>query len=289
MKNRRAYVIGSPIKHSISPAIHNAAFAATGFDARYDAIEVAPDALGDWVRSVRVTETLGFNVTLPHKVNIRRHLDAVEGDAELAGAVNAVVASGTAQGVHLVGTNTDTVGFRRLLSDDADLRLRDQRVLLLGAGGGARAVALVALQDRATQLWVANRHPERARALLADLKAIGLETRSEALALDDPRVVPALREASIVINATSVGLAGEELPMSLEGIRANSVAVDLIYNPLQTAFLREAQRQGARPLGGLGMLVYQAAAAFERWTATEAPVQVMRAAAERALAHRGQL
>ena len=283
---RSAWVIGSPITHSISPAIHNAAFAALGVDAHYGAAEVPPSALGDWVESVRRTTTLGFSVTLPHKVAIQEHLDAIEGDAKLAGAVNTVVASVQDGTIRLTGTNTDTLGFRRLLADEGDISLAGREVLLLGAGGAARAVALVALQDRAARLWIANRHPERARALLDDLASLAVETEIEALEMTDERLPMLLGRPSVVVNATSVGLAGDEMPLDPKGIAPESVAVDLIYNPRETAFLRAARQDGARVLGGLGMLVFQAAAAFERWTGTEAPIPVMRAAAEAALRKR---
>lgn len=283
-----AYVIGSPIVHSISPSIHNAAFAALGIDARYEAIEVLPAQLADWVRSKRSEDTLGFNVTLPHKIAVREQLDAVEGDGDLAGAVNTVVAQTVDGATRLIGANTDTVGFRRLLADEGGVHLGGQDVLLLGAGGGARAVALDALQDGAAHLWIANRHVERAWTLLTDLASASGRTQTDALPLQDGRARNLLERASIVINATSVGLASDECPIELAGIRPGSLAVDLIYNPAETAFLREARQRGARVLGGLGMLVYQAAAAFERWTGTEAPVRVMRMAAEFALAERGR-
>jgi shikimate dehydrogenase len=159
-------------------------------------------------------------------------------------------------------------------------------VLLLGAGGGARAVALDALQDGAASLWVVNRHLPRAEGLLADLDSVRHDTEVQALALDDPRVEGLLGKASVVVNATSVGLASEDLPIDPRGINADALAVDLIYSPAETAFLRAARANGARVLGGLGMLVYQAAAAFERWTGVTAPVDVMRTAAETALAER---
>jgi shikimate dehydrogenase len=282
-----AFVIGQPIAHSISPAIHNAAFAALGIDAVYEAVAVAGDELARWVESVRSPGTLGFNVTLPHKQTIIPFLDQVEGDGLLTGSVNAVVVAGDADGrTTLTGTNTDTVGFRRMLAEEADQSLHNQRVLLLGAGGGARAVALVALQDGAAELVVVNRTLARAEKLLADLSPTSSRTAASAVSADDPRLADLLAGASTVVNATSVGLASQEMPTDPTPIRPSALVVDLIYNPLETAFLQVARLRGARVVGGLGMLVHQAAAAFERWTGMAAPLTVMRASAESALRQR---
>lgn len=282
---RFAYVIGTPIAHSISPAIHNAAFAALGIDAQYARAEVQPEELSAWVLGVRRAETLGFNVTLPHKEAIFPHLDRVEGDATLTGAVNCVIVktSPDFRETELVGTNTDTLGFRRSLTEEVGTTLAGQRVLLLGAGGAARAVALVALQDRASDLWVANRHVERAKHLLEEFREISGATRIESTELSGKHLQALVRAASVVVNATSVGLRPQELPIDPSGIRPESLVVDLIYSPRETAFLEAARGRGARVLGGLGMLVHQAAAAFSRWTGMEAPLGVMREAAEAAL------
>ncbi|MSQ23692.1 MAG: shikimate dehydrogenase [Chloroflexi bacterium] len=284
---RQAYVIGFPIAHSLSPAIHNAAFAATGFDGHYRAVEVAPDQLEAWVKQARGLETLGFNVTLPHKEAIIRHLDRIEGDAELAGAVNTVIAMRPDSArPGLSGTNTDGIGFRQMLAEEAHTTLTGKKVLLLGAGGAARAVALVALQDGAHTLWVANRHEERARGLLTQLSTITTATAAESLSLADPRLQALMGDADIIVNATSVGLRQDELPADPGSANSSALVIDLIYNPAETAFMHAARGRGIQVLGGLGMLVHQAAAAFERWTAIGAPIPVMRAAADTALRDR---
>lgn len=276
---RLAYVIGFPIGHTLSPAIHNAAFAVCGIDARYEPAEVAPEALPEWLEQVRRTDALGFNVTIPHKEAIVPHLDALEGDAELTGAVNTVVvrAAGAAPGERrrLIGTNTDTIGFRRSLAEEAGCTLRDQRVVLLGSGGAARAIALVALQDGARDLTVANRHVERAAQLLRDLAPAGPSTFLRSLDLGSPALRTAIRRASVVINATSVGLRSNDTPVDPDLFTPASLVVDIVYNPPETATMRAARDRGARVLGGLGMLVYQAAAAFERWTGVPAPISTM--------------
>jgi len=282
--------------------MHNAAFRHSRIDARYQAIEVPPAELAAWVKEVRNPDLLGFNVTVPHKEAIAPMIDYSEGDAELAGAVNTVI---TLRGLDperpprapgkktrpaseprtpLIGRNTDTVGFRQSLKWDANVELSAARVVLLGAGGAARAVAVVALQDKAASLVVANRHVERATTLLQAVEGCNEGvTDISAISLDGAELAGALAEADVIVNATSVGLESTEVPVDPELIPAGSFVVDLIYRPRETVFLRAARDRGALVLGGLGMLVYQAAAAFEAWTYEAAPVELMRQAAEEAL------
>jgi shikimate dehydrogenase len=261
--------------------MHNAAFAALGIDAHYEAAEVVPADLPAWVKSVRGPNLLGFNVTVPHKEAIVSLIDDVEGDAVLAGAVNTACIRGS----RLVGLNTDTVGFRRSVQQDAGAGLSRKKVVLLGAGGAARAVAVVALQDGAASLVVANRHVERARELLDSVTACTEgATETAAVELAPTALADPIAHADVIVNATSVGLQSTEVPIDPELIPPGALVVDLIYRPRDTVFLRAARARGALVLGGLGMLVYQAAAAFEAWTHVAAPVDVMRAAAEQALA-----
>ena len=304
---KRAYVIGHPIGHSLSPHMHNAAFRALNIEAHYEAAEVQADDLETWVESARGPDLLGFNVTVPHKEAILPFLDATEGDARLAGAVNTVVvrhavndggqpsssslptrAEEGGQGIsRLVGLNTDTLGFRRSLAEEAGLRLAGKRVVLLGAGGAARAVVVVALQDGVGSIVVANRHVERAERLLDAVQSLNHGTAARAAGLRSLELTETIKTANVVINATSVGLAADdEPPIDPDLISPGTLVVDLIYNPSDTVLLRAARARGARILGGLGMLVYQAGAAFESWTGVEPPVWVMRQAAEDALAAR---
>lgn len=280
---RRAFVIGHPISHSLSPAMHNAALAALGVDARYEAVDVEPQNLAGWVRAAHGRDLLGFNVTIPHKEAIMASLDAVEGDARWAGAVNTVVPG---PGQTLRGTNTDTEGFRRSLAEEAGTSVEGQNVVLLGAGGAARAIAVVALRDGAAQLTVINRHPERAEKLLSDLESLRGAARVRALSPDDPGALALVNAAAVLINATSVGMASDDMPVDASALPPRGLVVDIVYNPAETALLRAARALGARTLGGLGMLVFQAAAALELWTGLRAPVASMRAAAEHTLSQR---
>jgi shikimate dehydrogenase len=263
--------------------MHNTAFAACGLDARYEAVELDSSHLETWVASIRDDEnTYGFNVTVPHKEAILPHLGGIEGDAELCHAVNTVRLDRT-NGIRLVGTNTDTLGFRRSLAEDADTSLRGQRVVILGAGGAARAITVVALQDGASEIVLANRHVERARELLNDLGAVAKDVPVRAVELAEGPLRTALPAATVVVNATSVGMRSQESPLDPELLPRSSLVVDIVYNPRHTALLDGARRRGAVVVEGLGMLVHQAAAAFEIWTGCPAPVRQMRDAAEHAL------
>jgi shikimate dehydrogenase len=182
--------------------------------------------------------------------------------------------------------NTDTVGFRRALLEEADTTLAGKSVLLLGAGGAARAIAVVALQDGAAELAVANRHLSRADSLLRDLSPLRRGTKTYAIALDDSAMEDRARRAEVLINATSVGMGSAEMPIDAGLVGPESLVIDIVYNPLQTALLRTASERGAHTIGGLGMLVQQAAAAFELWTGAPAPTTVMRRAALEELASR---
>jgi shikimate dehydrogenase len=288
---KRAYVVGHPVRHSVSPAIHNAAFAALGIDARYEAADVPPESLASWVRAARGADVLGFSVTIPHKETIVPLLDEIAGDATLVGAVSGVVAEHARQPepveglarTRLIGLSTDTVGFRRSLKEEAGVELGGKRVVLLGAGGAARAAAVVALQDAAASLVVANRHLERAEGLLNALRGVSAETTSSAVDLRSDELADAMARADVVVNATSVGLGSQETPIDPNLVTPRSLVVDLIYNPRETALLRATRARGAETLGGLGMLIYQAAVAFEAWTGAKPPIDVMRHAAEQAL------
>lgn len=281
----RAYVIGKPLGHSLSPHLHNAAFQACGIDGHFEAVELDEADLPSWSSSMRRPDTYGCCVTVPYKERIIQYLNEIEGDATLCGAVNTVRVEAIRGGpIRLVGTNTDTHGFRRSLRDEADTSLHGKRVVILGAGGAARAIAVVALQDGASELVVLNRHVDRAQTLLSHLAPLIGSTRVRAGQLEGTMLAGRLERADVLVQATSVGLRSWETPIDPNLISPASLVVDIVYNPAVTALLAGAQARGARILGGLGMLVYQAAVAFELWTGVQAPVTVMRAAAEAELA-----
>ena len=280
---QRLGIIGHPIGHSISPVFQQAALDAIGFDGAYEAWDVAPDGVGEFVAGLRSPGTLGINVTVPHKEAVIPFLDEVDDWASTAGAVNTIVN----RDGRLTGHNTDGIGFLRALREGAGFEIRGRDALVLGAGGSARGVVYALARAGAAQLFIANRTLERAERLV-DI-AIDSGVAAEALALSD--APGATREVALIVNCTSMGMVhGPDengSPLSAADISSTVLVNDLVYNPLETPLLREAGRAGAATLGGIQMLVYQGAASFEMWTGHDAPVAVMLEAATAAM--RGRL
>lgn len=271
MTTRRVGLIGDPVAHSISPAIQNAALAARGIAADYELWQTALADLPARVASLRDPQVMGANVTVPHKRAVMEHLDAVSETAVRAGAVNTIVH----RDGKLAGDNTDVVGFatslREVCSDAGE-----RNVVVLGAGGAARAVVLALAELGVGQVSVANRNPERSAALAADLASIELNR----IGLERSSLEDALPEAGILINSTSLGWHSGETPLDLDLLSllpATALVVDLTYR--DTDLLAAARDRGLGTLDGLAMLVYQGAAAFTLWTGIEAPVPEMLAAA----------
>lgn len=278
---RLCFILGRPIAHTLSPTMHNAAFAALALPYVYLPWAVPPEGLGAATAAFRAMENFaGANVTVPHKEAIRFHLDALSPEAEGIGAVNTVIP----RDGRLLGHNTDGLGFIASLREGG-MDPRGARVLLLGAGGGAKGVAYALAAEGTAEITVANRSPERAEALVGALAARFRRCQFLALPLQAPGVAEAVKSADVLINATSVGLApGETLPLDLGGLRPTTLVCDLIYRPLETAFLEAARGKGCRVLNGLGMLLHQGAAGFRLFTGVDAPLDAMRAALARGLA-----
>jgi shikimate dehydrogenase len=270
-RTRLAAVIGCPVRHSLSPAIHNAAFGATALDWAYVAFEVPPGAAPQALIGMRALGIDGLSVTMPHKSAIADAVDRRTPVADRLHAVNTVVRrpDGT-----LEGHNTDGDGFVAALraggTDPAG-----RRVALLGAGGAGRALALALAAARAAEVAVVNRSSgpaETAAALAGSVGRVG--------------TVADVGHADLVVNATPVGMGDDDgsLPIDPGLLHAGQTVADIIVHPLDTALLQAARRAGAGTVDGLGMLVHQAALAFTLWTGVDAPVPAMRAAAERELA-----
>jgi len=276
-KTRWLGVLGWPVEHSRSPAIHTAALEASGIDAVYLPLPVPPESLASAIDGLRALGAFGANVTLPHKERVMEHLDAVEPSARAIGAVNTIVRDGD----RLVGANTDGAGLARSLSE-AGVVVRGARVLVVGAGGAARASVAGLLEEGAAEVAVAARRADRA----ADI-ASSIEGAVSALDLSDPGAMrAAAAQTDLLVQATSATL-GDRDPtfaasLPLAELPASAAVVDLVYSPRETSVLRAAAARGLRTVDGLGMLVWQAALAFERWHGVTAPVEVMRRAAERA-------
>jgi len=253
-------LIGSPVSGSLSPAIHCAVFRRVGVDAVYLAWETGVEELGETVGALRRLAN-GFNVTIPHKRAVIGLLDGLSGAAEEIGAVNTVARRGGG----LVGYNTDYLGVMRCLEEE---RHRPRVVLLLGAGGAARAAAYAAAEMGARELIVANRGRERGEELAAWARTLGLDSRYVPLR----EAAAAAARADTVINATPVGsyaCCPGEAPPVLEGLHEGQLVFDMVYRPLETVLLREARRRGARTVDGLCMLVWQALEADRLWERVE--------------------
>ncbi len=259
---RLVALLGHPVAHSVSPQIHSAAFAATGIDAAYVALDVHPEDLGDAVTGLRALGFLGANVTVPHKLAVRELADEVTDEVRAVGAANTL----SWRDGRLAADNTDALGLERTVRSEIGLD-RGDGVLIFGAGGAARAAA-VAFGRLGADVRVRARN-EAAAAEVDDLAQRHGATREHRGT--KPRVI---------VNATPLGLHDEPLPADLMALDPDQCALDLLYRP--TPFLRAAAERGARAVDGLGMLVGQAAASFERWTGVPAPVEAMTAAARAA-------
>lgn len=268
---RLAAVIGSPVRHSLSPAMHNAAFRAAGLDWIYVALEVAPGDVAAALAGARALHLGGVSVTIPHKAAAAAEVDELSPAAQAIGAVNTVVPAGEGR---LRGENTDGDGFLASLADEG-FDPRGRPCLVVGAGGAARAVVHALAGAGAAEVVVVNRSADRAEA-------------AAALAGDRGRVgTPGdVAGADLVVNATPLGLTGVDvrtLPLDADLLGAGQLLVDLIPNPAVTPLMKAARRRGAQAVGGMGMLVHQGALAFQLWTGQPAPIGVMRVAALGAL------
>jgi shikimate dehydrogenase len=272
--NTKIYgVIGQPISHTASPAMHNAAFEAAGLDAKYVAFEVAPELLGDAVRGMRALGLMGLNVTVPHKRAVIPLLDEIKGDALRLGVVNVIKRE---SGGRLTGHNTDAAGFLRSM-EEGNVRFEGKRVLMFGAGGAAPAVLLALQRGGAAAVHIFNRTRKKADALAETFRATGFEV----LVADfsGTEIDTLYKEATIIVNVTSLGMRQNELPpVAVEKIGPRHTVVDIIYNPWETALLAEARKRGAATANGYGMLLHQAAEAFALWTGGAAPIEAMRRA-----------
>lgn len=273
---RLAVLLGNPVAHSLSPTIYNAAFRALGLDAIYVACRVETERLSEAVAGLRALGVLGANVTIPHKEAVVPLVDRLTPTAEAIGAANTLVfePDGT-----LLGDNTDAAGFLHPLAPLMD-RLRGQPVVLLGAGGAARAAAYAVLTRLApARLTIAARRPEQAEALGAALAPHDARSVLETCPLDGAR--RAIRDARLLVNTTPVGMhphVTDSPWSSADDFHAGQVVYDLVYAPARPRLLREAEAGGATTIGGLGMLIGQAALAFEQWTGQPLPLDAVHVA-----------
>ncbi len=278
---RKSGILGYPLGHSISPYFQNAAFDFLGIEASYQAWATEPEDLSDKVNALRSTSFMGANVTIPYKEAVIELLDEIDDWAKKVGSVNTVVNdSGT-----LVGYNTDTVGFTQAISEYGNYDPSGEAVLLIGAGGAARAAAYAQVGNKVGSLMIANRTYQRAERLASEFST---QDKVSPILLNSPGFLNAVDSASLIVNSTPIGMKHTSVENSnpLEGIsvKAGVLVNDMVYNPLKTPMLVHAAETGAKILTGLPMLVLQGAASFNLWTGKEAPVDVMLLAAQEALA-----
>jgi shikimate dehydrogenase len=269
-------LLGNPVEHSLSPAIHNAAFQALGLNYVYLAFRV--EDLEGAIRGLRALGNLrGFSVTIPHKVAVLPLLDEVEPTARHIGSVNTILV----EGGRLIGSNTDASGALRALRD-AGSPLRGQRVVVLGSGGAARAIAFaLALDGGIGGLTILGiEEPER-RALAADLRSRAGVTVEEG-PITEETLTRALEEHGVLLHCTPVGMYPkvEESCVPARLLRPHLTVMDIVYNPLETRLLREAKAAGCKTIRGVEMFLNQAVGQFELWTGKPAPVAVMRTVLE---------
>lgn len=270
-------LLGDPVAHSLSPRIHNTAFQAQGVNAAYVATRVLDDDLPAAIGGLRAMRFLGANVTLPHKQAVRSLLDAVTARAEAVGAVNTIVRVEPSDGApFLRGDNTDGAGFWAPLQPHANA-LDGAEALVFGAGGAARAIVYALLTEcTLSRLTLAVRTPSKAEPLVRDMAPHGPDTTVDIVPMDDAR--SALRASTLVVNATPLGMHPDEdgtpWPDATDFTTAH-VVYDLVYNPRTTRLLHDATAQGATTIGGLGMLIGQAAAAYAQWTGHPMPEEAV--------------
>jgi shikimate dehydrogenase len=279
-KTQICALIGDPVEHTMSPAMHNVAFKKMGLDYLYIPFRVKPEQLAQAVAGLRALNVRGFNVTIPHKVSVIPLLDRLDSLAAKIGAVNTVVNGGGL----LQGYNTDAEGFLRALTDSG-IKPQQKNVVILGAGGASRAISYI-LAAKGARLTILNRKLELDWAVdIARLiqKELGKEVKVGELTLR--ALSPALEKADVLVNATSVGMspAGAKSPVPARLLNQRLVVFDIVYNPIVTKLLREAKAAGAEVIGGVEMLAWQGALAFEKWTGQPAPVDLMRREAVRML------
>lgn len=272
-----AYLLGHPVAHSLSPAMHNAAFLALGLPHRYETRDVEADRLEDFVEALRKEDVLGANVTIPYKERVLRFMDEAGEDARRVSAVNTIVR----RGARLVGENTDVYGFERAISAPrpglGPRPFEGGTVLVLGAGGAARACALVLLA-RGNEVRIANRSRARAEQLAAGIVVGGRRPTAVAWPTADD-----LSKVDGVVNATPLGLHGED-PLAGIELRERLLVADLVPTAAMTPLVKRARAvKNVVVVDGLSMLLHQAARSFTLWTGREAPLAVMRAALPRAV------
>ncbi len=270
-------VIGDPIEHSMSPAMHNEVFRDMGLNCAYAAFRVTKDALGDAVKGMKALGVAGANVTIPHKVDVIKHLDKLSEEAGIIGAVNTIKFGG-----ELVGHNTDGMGALRALRN-AGADPKGKRVLILGSGGAARAIAVtLALEGDIESLMILGIEEAERDGLISDVEK-GTQCDVAGSGLNDENLRSELGRADLLIHCTPVGMHpnSDDTLVTAEYMRPDLEVMDIVYNPMETRLLREASKAGVKlAIGGVDMFVNQGAESLRIWLGVDAPVGVMRKVVE---------
>ena len=269
-------LLGNPLGHSISPAMHNRVFEKLGLDYCYLPVQVEPQNLKTVFAGLCKMNVAGFNVTIPHKINIIDHLDSLDPLAATIGAVNTIcIKDGKT-----IGHNTDGEGFIRTLEEEGKVSVPGKKIFLLGSGGAARSIAMTLAFRGAQMIFIYNRTLAKAEALAAEInKKIG--NCAKAVPALDEQAKETIQSCDILVNSTNVGMHPhqDELPLNEDFLFAHLVVADIVYNPHTTKLLATAKARGCKVVHGLGMLIYQGAAGFRLWTGIEPLVTEMTAVA----------
>jgi shikimate dehydrogenase len=275
---KRVVLIGHPVAHSLSGAMQQAAFDSVGIDATYELWDRAPIALADAIAELRTDDFLGANVTIPHKERVVPQVDRLTEEAHATGAVNTL----TKEGKKLVGHNTDVPGFTVALDQLVGRQKLPRHAVVLGAGGGARAVVYGLIRQGFQRVIVFNRHLHRAESMVKHFGRTASHMDLRAMPWHESIIEAELAKTKLLVNATSIGLSADETPVPAEILNPELLVLDLIY--AQTRLLRDAAAAGCTTSDGETMLLHQGAAAFTLWTGQPAPLDVMGAALKTARA-----
>jgi shikimate dehydrogenase len=267
--SKRVVLIGHPVAHSLSGAMQQAAFDSAGIDARYELWDRAPIALPEAIAEVRGEEFLGVNVTIPHKERVVPLIDKLTEEAQATGAVNTL----TREGRRLVGHNTDVPGFVAALDKLVGRQKMPRQAVVLGAGGGARAVVYGLIRAGFQRVVIFNRHLHRAEGLVRHFGRSASHMELKAMPWHESIIESELAKTKVLVNATSIGLTSDVSPIPGEVLTGDLLVLDLIYS--RTRLLRDAEAVGAAAMDGETMLLHQGAAAFALWTGQPAPLEVM--------------
>ncbi len=272
VNTRLVGLLGNPLGHSFSPAMHNRAFEILGLNFFYMPIEVTPENLEDVTRGLSKMNFAGYNVTIPHKVRILEYLDHIDELARAIGAVNTV----TIQAGVSTGHNTDGEGYVRSLQMEAGISVREKTFFIVGSGGAARAISMTLAFRGAGKIFLCNRTEQKAHDLAAEINT-KVRPCCEVIRMEPSAMASVIGQAHVLINTTNIGMHPDEdrMPIDAGLIPEGIVVSDIVYNPLKTKLLQTGKEKGCPIVPGLGMLVYQGAEAFRMWTGTKPPVDEM--------------